>query len=89
MGGTFASVMSHFFGDDLTFAATSEELPGVKRRFASFKDQAGVKRNSFYQAGLEDALSRIYGGVHIREACLDSFDVGLNVGSAVVQNLWA
>lgn len=27
--------------------------------------------------------------VHIREACLDSFDVGFNVGSAVVQNLWA
>jgi hypothetical protein len=89
MGGTFASVMTHFFGDKLTFAATSEELPGVTRQFAGFKDQAGVKRNSFYQAGLEDALSRIYGGVHIREACLDSFDVGLNVGSAVVQNLWA
>lgn len=89
MGGTFASVMTHFFGDKLTFAATSEEVPGVTRQFAGFKDQAGVKRNSFYQAGLEDALSRIYGGVHIREACLDSFDVGLNVGSAVVQNLWA
>jgi hypothetical protein len=89
MGGTFASVMTHFFGDKLTFAATSEEVPGVTRQFAGFKDQAGVKRNSFYQAGLEDALSRIYGGVHIREACLDSFDVGLNVGSAVVQSLWA
>jgi hypothetical protein len=48
-----------------------------------------VQRNSFYQAGLEDALRRINGGVHIREACLDSFAVGLNVGSAVVQNLWA
>jgi hypothetical protein len=62
MGGTFASVMTHFFGDKLTFAATSEELPGVTRQFAGFKDQAGVKRISFYQAGLEDALSRIYGG---------------------------
>jgi len=89
MGGTFASVMSHFFGDELTFAATSEELPGVVRRFAGFKDQGGVKRNSFYQAGLEDALSRIYGGVHIREACLDSFEVGQNVGSSVVDTLWA
>ena len=88
MGGTFASVMSHFFGDDLTFAATSQDLPGVERRFTGFKDQTGVDRNSFYQAGLEDALSGIYGGVHIREACLDSFDVGLNVGNAVVQNLW-
>lgn len=88
MGGTFASVMTHFFGDDLTFSATSQELPGVERSFAGYKDQGGVQRNSFYQAGYEDAISRVYGGVHIREACLDSFDVGLNVGNAVVQNLW-
>lgn len=89
MGGTFASVMSHFFGDNLTFAATSQELPGVQRTFTGFVDEAGVSRNSFYEAGLEDAISRVYGGVHIREACEDSFGVGLNVGAAVVQNSWA
>jgi hypothetical protein len=89
MGGTFASVMSHFFGDNLTFDATSQELPGVVRSFVGFTDAGGVERNSFYEAGLEDAISRVYGGVHIREACEDSFDVGLNVGAAVVQNLWA
>ena len=81
--------MSHFFGDNVTFAATSQELPGVVRRFSGFKDQEGGKRNSFYQAGLEVAFSRMYGGVHIREACQDAFDVGLNVGSAVVKTLWA
>jgi hypothetical protein len=89
MGGTFASVMSHFFGDNLTFDATSQELPGVVRSFNGFIDGEGVARNSFYEAGLEDAISRVYGGVHIREACEDSFAVGLNVGAAVVQNLWA
>ncbi len=89
MGGTFASVMSHFFGENLTFDATSQELPGVVRSFNGFIDGEGVARNSFYEAGLEDAISRVYGGVHIREACEDSFDVGLNVGAAVVQNLWA
>ena len=89
MGGTFASVMSHFFGDNLTFDATSQELPGVVRSFDGFIDGEGVVRNSFYEAGLEDAISRVYGGVHIREACEDSFAVGLNVGAAVVQNLWA
>ncbi len=87
MGGAFASVMTHFFGDEVTFEATSEELPGVVRTFDGTIDQ-GVERNSFYEAGLEDAISRVYGGVHIREACLDSFDVGLNVGAAVVQTLW-
>jgi hypothetical protein len=89
MGGTFASVMSYFFGDDLTFAATSQELPGVQRTFEGFIDGGGVARNSFYEAGLENAISRVYGGVHIREACEDSFGVGLNVGAAVVKNLWA
>ncbi len=89
MGGTFASVMSYFFGDNLTFDATSQELPGVVRSFDGFIDGGGVVRNSFYEAGLEDAISRVYGGVHIREACEDSFAVGLNVGAAVVQNLWA
>ncbi|MCX5952108.1 MAG: Ig-like domain-containing protein [Cyanobacteria bacterium] len=89
MGGTFASVMSHFFGDSLTFDATSQELPGVVRSFDGFIDGGGVARNSFYEAGLEDAISRVYAGLHIREACEDSFDVGLNVGAAVVQNLWA
>jgi len=89
MGGTFASVMTHFFGDNLTFDATSQELPGVVRSFDGFTDAGGVERNSFYEAGLEDAISRVYGGVHIREACEDSFGVGLNVGAAVVQNLWS
>jgi hypothetical protein len=89
MGGTFASVMTHFFGNGVDFEATSEELPGVERSFDGFVDQGGVARNSFYEAGLEDAISRIYGGVHIREACEDSFGVGLNVGAAVVQTLWA
>jgi hypothetical protein len=92
MGGTFASVMSHFFGDNLTFDATSQELPGVVRTFdgfTEFTDAGEVERNSFYEAGLEDAISRVYGGVHIREACEDSFAVGLDVGAAVVQNRWA
>jgi len=89
MGGTFASVMGHFFGDNLTFSATSQELPGVVRSFSGFVDGGGVARNSFYEAGLEDAISRVYGGLHIREACEDSFGVGLNVGAAVVQNPWA
>lgn len=89
MGGTFASVMTHFFGNGVDFEATSEELPGVVRDFDGFVDQGGVVRNSFYEAGYEDAISRVYGGVHIREACEDSFGVGLNVGAAVVQTLWA
>jgi hypothetical protein len=86
MGGTFASVMTYFFGDGVTFTATSEELPGVVRIFDGMTYE-GAPRNSFFEAGYEDAISRVYGGVHIREACLDSFAVGRNVGAAVVQAL--
>jgi hypothetical protein len=93
MGGAFASVMTQFYGDNVVFSARSAELPGVERSFdgriapGSLGDLSGVtvRPNSFYEAGLEDAVSRVYGGVHIREACLDSFNVGLNVGNTVAQ----
>jgi hypothetical protein len=77
MGGAFAGVMTEYFGEDYVFSTVSQELPGVVRNF-----------DSFYEAGMEDALSRIYGGVHVREACIDSFDMGLAVGEFVAQNFF-
>ena len=70
MGGAFAGVMTKYFGENYVFSAVSQELPGVVRNF-----------KSFYEAGLENALSRVYGGVHVREACIDSFNMGLAVGN--------
>ncbi|TRT78824.1 MAG: phosphatase PAP2 family protein [Microcystis sp. M_OC_Ca_00000000_S217Cul] len=72
MGGAFAGVMTEYFGENYVFSAVSQELPGVVRSF-----------DSFYDAGMEDALSRIYGGVHVREACIESFEMGLAVGDFV------
>jgi hypothetical protein len=94
MGGAFASVMTQFFGDNVVFSARSVEVPGVERSFdgriapGSLGDLSTValRPNSFYEAGLEDAVSRVYGGVHIREACLDSFNVGVKVGDAVARS---
>ena len=77
MGGAFAGVMTNYFGDDYVFSAVSQELVGVVRSF-----------DSFYEAGMEDALSRIYGGVHVREACIDSFEMGLAVGNFVAANFF-
>jgi hypothetical protein len=89
MGGAFAGVMTNFFGDGVTFSTTSQDLPGKVRSFSSTietkADGSTVIRSSFYNAGFEDAISRVYGGVHIREACEDSFDVGLRVGNAVAE----
>jgi len=88
MGGAFAGVMTGFFGNNVNFSAASQELPGVTRYFDGFNDN-GIQRNSFYEAGFEDAISRVFGGVHIREACTDSFDVGLRVGTAVANTFLA
>jgi len=88
MGGAFAGVMTGFFGNNVNFSAASQELPGVTRYFDGFNDN-GIQRNSFYEAGFEDAISRVFGGVHIREACTDSFAVGLQVGTAVANTFLA
>lgn len=77
MGGAFAGVMTKYFGENYVFNAVSQELPSVVRTF-----------DSFYDAGLEDALSRVYGGVHVREACVDSFNMGLAVGSFTATNFY-
>lgn len=77
-GGAWAGVMSYFFGEDYNFTAVSQELPGVRRSF-----------DSFYNAAYEDAISRIYGGVHTREATIvDSLPTGLNLGQYVAENLF-
>ncbi len=76
--GAWAGVMSHFFGEDYNFTAVSQELPGVRRSF-----------DSFYDAATEDALSRIYGGVHTREATItDSLPTGIEIGQFVAENFF-
>ncbi|PSF36284.1 phosphoesterase [Aphanothece hegewaldii CCALA 016] len=77
-GGAWAGVMNHFFGEDYNFTAVSQELPSVQRSF-----------DSFYEAAYENALSRIYGGVHTREATvIDSLPTGLNIGEYVTENFF-
>jgi len=77
MGGVFAGVMTKYFGENYVFSAVSQELLGVVRNF-----------NSFSEAGMENALGRIYGGVHVREACIESFEMGLAVGNFVAANFF-
>jgi CARDB len=76
-GGAFAGVMNHFFGEDYGFTAVSQELPGVTRYYDSFND-----------ASYDDAISRIYGGIHVREATItDALPMGYAVGEYVAENL--
>ncbi len=76
-GGAFGQVLSRFYGDDYEFDAVSQELNGV------------VRRVTFEEAAIEDALSRIYGGIHVREATLDdSVPVGQAIADYVVDTLF-
>ena len=77
-GGAFAGVMTNFFGENYSFTAVSQEILGVTRSY-----------NSFYDAGFDDAISRVYGGVHVRESTVDdALPTGLAVGNFVAQNLF-
>ena len=53
-GGAVFTILADFYGtDDIHFTATSEMLPGVTRSF-----------DSFSAAAMENAMSRVYLGVH-------------------------
>jgi len=79
-GGAWASVMAGFFGtDEMTFTATTDEPmytgPEV-RVYERFSD-----------AGFEDAISRLYLGVHYRWDCEDGYFMGDMVGDYVMANM--
>jgi membrane-associated phospholipid phosphatase len=76
--GAFAGVLTNFFGDNYEFTAVSQELIGTTRTYGSF-----------YEAAYEDAISRVYGGIHVRESSVtDALPTGLNIGNFVAQNLF-
>jgi PAP2 superfamily/CARDB len=75
-GGAFGEVMTDFFGDNYQFTAVSQELIGTTRTF-----------NSFQEAGFEDAISRLYAGVHVREAVLDAVAIGQAIANYTVNHI--
>lgn len=74
-GGAAGQVLARFFGDNVEFSISSQELPGVSRSFSSFT-----------QAAEENALSRLYGGVHVDLATVDGVEIGKEVGNFVFDN---
>jgi hypothetical protein len=47
----------------------SDDLPGVRRSYASFSE-----------AAWESGLSRIYGGIHFMSANLNALEAGMGIG---------
>ncbi len=66
-------ILTHFIGDNFSFTDTSEILFGLPERDFT----------SFYQASAEAAVSRLYGGIHFRDACDEGVRQGKNVGTFV------
>jgi PAP2 superfamily len=73
--GAAARVLSHYFGEQTSFVATNDALPGQRRSFPSFS------------AALDEAKdARVFAGVHFRTACQAAQALGDSVGKYVLQH---
>ena len=72
-----AEVLTHFLGDNKGFTDNTEALYGIKpRTFRSFRSAAG-----------EAAISRLYGGIHFRDAVNEGLVAGGKLGNWVLGRL--
>jgi hypothetical protein len=72
-----ATVLTFFFGENFAFADDVEKPYGLPVR--NFR--------SFTQAADEAAISRLYGGIHFKEAIENGRVMGRNVGQLVLEKL--
>jgi hypothetical protein len=83
-GGAAAEVLKRIFGtDDMAFTACSTTLPAGSR----CEDLGAVTRSywSFTQAADENAVSRIYIGIHFRRAAEEGVRHGRKIGAYAVK----
>lgn len=74
--GAHAAILQAFFGtDDISFELTSDETGAVTRQFSSFSE-----------AAYENAMSRLYLGVHYRWDSDAGLALGDQVGNYVMDN---
>lgn len=79
-GGAWAAIMQGFFGtDEMTFTATTDE--------PMYTGPAVRTYHRFSDAGFEDAISRVYLGVHFRWDCEDGYFMGDMVGDYIAANM--
>jgi hypothetical protein len=73
-----AVVLTYMLGDVFSFTDTSEIYFGLPARDFS----------SFYEASNEAAVSRLYGGIHFRDACDDGVLQGKKVGKFAIESMF-
>ena len=72
-----AEVMTHWFGDNISFRDTSSLEFGIKSR----------EIKSFRLAAREAAMSRLYGGIHYRFDNENGTEAGTRIGEFIVKRL--
>jgi hypothetical protein len=72
-----ATILTRLYGDGQSYTDSTELDYGLPKR--SFR--------SFYQAANEAAISRLYGGIHFREAIENGKVMGRKVGEYVIEQL--
>lgn len=77
VSGTCAYILSHFFGDNFSFVDDVEVRYGLPAK----------KFPSFMVAAEEAAISRLYGGIHYRDANKNGTEQGLKIGQWVIQTV--
>lgn len=74
---TSATILTHLFGENFAFTDVTEMEFGLPaRKFTSFK-----------QACQEAAISRLYGGIHFRDAIENGVKEGEQIGQYIVQKI--
>jgi hypothetical protein len=77
VSSTAALVLTQYFGDNQAFVDDTEVPFGIPIR----------KFQSFQQAAREASLSRLYGGIHFRDAIEQGIWLGEQVGKKVITKL--
>ncbi len=75
--GAASAVLIQFFGtDEIAFAASSDDAPGIIREYTRISDAAA-----------ESGMSRIYGGIHFMSGNLEGLKCGARIGNYVGRRL--
>lgn len=77
ISGAAAYILTHYLGDDFSYTDDVEVSYGIPARDFS----------SFLQAAEEAAVSRLYGGIHYRDANENGTAQGLKVGEWVIRTI--
>jgi len=74
-----ATVLTYMLGDHFTYEDNSEEMFEIPAR----------KFTSFLAASQEAAISRLYGGIHYRDAIDNGVSQGYKIGEKVLEKIKA